>query len=578
MSVNKIALIIGIDEYSRAEELPSLPSCKKDAEDMAQLLRKIGFTIFGDKPIIGSDLDKDGWTTIHRAIRDFFNRAKPSHTLLFYFSGHGITREDEIYLATPQVEPQDPIVEGYALSNLAKLMKSSKSKRIVSVIDACHSGAAQLPESGTRPKSRALLEAEEAGIALATYDRMLDDEPKGEGRYFLLSSQGYQSSFALADDNSLYTKYLIEGLSGAGPTSDINGDEIPGSTRDDGVITPETLHEYVYFKVASRMDQIPKLKGDKSSSIVLAHYPELARRFVGEPGRDKDSEKWTASKKGYKDFIAKGDLLLYEGRSSEAVAQYDKAIDFAPNLFSAWFKKGTALAGLGKTQEAIACWDKIIEIDPKQAGAWYQKGVTLSTKGKYKEAIECYEKAMQITPNDSRPWFQKGNLLTAMGEKQKAIACYDKVVEIEPDNVNAWYQKGIGLELMAIGFDMMGKKKEAIACYDKVLEIEPEHVAAWNQKAAALSSLAEGHRAVECWDRSIEIDPTQFRAWYEKGSYLFTAFKYRDAIKCFDKSIEIEPKNSAPWVMKAHAFEFLGEKEKASECNARATELQYSRG
>jgi uncharacterized caspase-like protein len=98
---SKLALVIGIDVY-RSEELDNLSSCRKDAEDFCRLLQEeLGYTIFQNEPIIGSRLNKEknSWVDIHRAILSFFRSAKPGQTLLFYFSGHGIPREDEIYRA-----------------------------------------------------------------------------------------------------------------------------------------------------------------------------------------------------------------------------------------------------------------------------------------------------------------------------------------------------------------------------------------------------------------------------------------------------------------------------------------------
>ena len=96
---SKLALVIGIDVY-RSEGLDNLASCRKDTEDFCKLLQELRYTIFQNEPIIGSRLNKENsWVDIHRAIVSFFKSAKPGQTLLFYFSGHGIPREDEIYLA-----------------------------------------------------------------------------------------------------------------------------------------------------------------------------------------------------------------------------------------------------------------------------------------------------------------------------------------------------------------------------------------------------------------------------------------------------------------------------------------------
>ena len=54
-NADKLALIIGIDVY-RSKGLEDLPSCKKDAMDMHELLSNLGYVIFGDQPILGSEL------------------------------------------------------------------------------------------------------------------------------------------------------------------------------------------------------------------------------------------------------------------------------------------------------------------------------------------------------------------------------------------------------------------------------------------------------------------------------------------------------------------------------------------
>ena len=49
----------------------------------------------------------------------------------------------DIFLATPQTDPKKPLNVAFSLSTLAKLMDASRSARIVSIIDACYSGAAK---------------------------------------------------------------------------------------------------------------------------------------------------------------------------------------------------------------------------------------------------------------------------------------------------------------------------------------------------------------------------------------------------------------------------------------------------
>src|SRR4029079_3663710 len=90
--------------------------------------------------------EKYGFYYIQRAIVDFFDSANVGDILLFYYSGHGIPKANEVYLGTPQVNPKEPMLEGFRLSDLTSLMDSCRSRTIVCVIDACYSGAVNLPD------------------------------------------------------------------------------------------------------------------------------------------------------------------------------------------------------------------------------------------------------------------------------------------------------------------------------------------------------------------------------------------------------------------------------------------------
>jgi tetratricopeptide (TPR) repeat protein len=62
--------------------------------------------------------------------------------------------------------------------------------------------------------------------------------------------------------------------------------------------------------------------------------------------------------------FALGEVLLREGRLSEAEASLCQAADFDPTDWSARFGLGTALYQQGRTAEALASWRAALELDP----------------------------------------------------------------------------------------------------------------------------------------------------------------------------------------------------------------------
>ena len=93
----------------------------------------------------------------------------------------------------------------------------------------------------------------------------------------MLSSQAYGESYApIGERNTLYTKHLLNGLKGTRPNAQ-GGVNIPGSVDENGNITPESLHRYILHKVSTEADQIPKIKMDRATEIILSHSEDKAR-------------------------------------------------------------------------------------------------------------------------------------------------------------------------------------------------------------------------------------------------------------------------------------------------------------
>jgi len=80
------------------------------------------------------------------------------------------------------------------------------------------------------------------------------------------------------------------------------------------------------------------------------------------------------------------------------------------------YAKGTTLLKEGKYSEAIECFDKAIAIDPNYKEAWNGKGVTLLLQGNYSEAIECFDKAIAIDPKYVQAWVIKGSKVIGLGK------------------------------------------------------------------------------------------------------------------------------------------------------------------
>jgi tetratricopeptide (TPR) repeat protein len=125
----------------------------------------------------------------------------------------------------------------------------------------------------------------------------------------------------------------------------------------------------------------------------------------------------------------------------EAIASYDKALEFKPDDHQAWYNRGIALDDLGRYEEAIASYDQALEFKPDYPDAWNNRGIALYNLGRYEQAIASYDQALEIKPDYPDAWNNRGIALANLGRFEEAIASYDQSIKINSNYANAYYNK-----------------------------------------------------------------------------------------------------------------------------------------
>ena len=71
-----------------------------------------------------------------------------------------------------------------------------------------------------------------------------------------------------------------------------------------------------------------------------------------------------------------------------------------PDDHAAWNNRGIALYKSGSYEDAIASYDKALQFKPDYHEAWHNRGNALADLGRYEDAIASYDKALQYKPNE----------------------------------------------------------------------------------------------------------------------------------------------------------------------------------
>ena len=112
-NVGKKAIVIGINNYQSPPDGKNLQGAENDAKEICKILKKNGFEIADNDLLLG---DKATYRAISKSINDTFRKRVSYGTILFYFSGHGFTDENNVvYIAPYDIDPNDPYVCGISI-------------------------------------------------------------------------------------------------------------------------------------------------------------------------------------------------------------------------------------------------------------------------------------------------------------------------------------------------------------------------------------------------------------------------------------------------------------------------------
>lgn len=134
-------LLIGVSEYYEDSSLTNIPNVEQNIVQMKHVL--MDESILGiHESNIWISLNEDR-SIVERKIIDLANKARNNdHTLLLYYSGHGLISPDDfkVYLATPVTKTGYIDIDSLPIEAIKKRLNNSQARKII-ILDACYSGS-----------------------------------------------------------------------------------------------------------------------------------------------------------------------------------------------------------------------------------------------------------------------------------------------------------------------------------------------------------------------------------------------------------------------------------------------------
>jgi Caspase domain/WD40-like Beta Propeller Repeat len=257
MPGRRLALIVAIDEYEDAG-LHTLRAPADDAEALAEVL---GDSEVGDFEV--NTLRNETHWTISQRVEELLSEARLDDFVVLHFSCHGIKDDaGELYLAAKNTRPSLLATTAVEATLINRLIRRSRSQRIVLLLDCCFGGAFE----------RGMTARATAAVNVADQFQQRDqDLGGGRGRVVITASSAMEFAFEgsdLADGGSpgpsVFTGALVEGLKSGAADRD-----------NDGKFSLGEVYDYVFDRVRGvSPNQTPsKFEYGVQGDFVLAKNP-----------------------------------------------------------------------------------------------------------------------------------------------------------------------------------------------------------------------------------------------------------------------------------------------------------------
>jgi tetratricopeptide (TPR) repeat protein len=229
-----------------------------------------------------------------------------------------------------------------------------------------------------------------------------------------------------------------------------------------------------------------------------------------------------------------GNALDAVGRTSEALANYDKALQLRPDYTTAYYNKADTLLRMGRASAAIELFDRALRLKPDYAKALKGKADALVQAGSADAAIPLYQEALKLHPDDSGAARSLGIALVGVGRASEAIERFEADVRANPRDAKAHGN-------LAYAYSKAGRVELAVLHFEVVVRLEPESAEAHGNYAVALDRAGRLTDSIGEYQQAIAFKPDDAVARYSMGNVCAHAGQLLQAVAAYQGALKYRP-------------------------------------
>jgi tetratricopeptide (TPR) repeat protein len=188
----------------------------------------------------------------------------------------------------------------------------------------------------------------------------------------------------------------------------------------------------VVFMVARNGDSLKKFSADSS----IAEATDTPVKIVQAPLPGQQPAPMSV-------LLDEALKLEQQGRSSEAVSDYEKLVEAQPNQVQGYLGLGALYSKLGLSSKAEELYLKALERGLQDGQIYFNLGYIEEVRADLPKALDYYLKAEEKLLKSGELFYNIGNVYAQMGNLDKALEYYTRSVSMDSGRMDTFVNMSV---------------------------------------------------------------------------------------------------------------------------------------
>jgi len=239
----------------------------------------------------------------------------------------------------------------------------------------------------------------------------------------------------------------------------------------------------------------------------------------------------------------RGKLLRTYKRYPEALADLDRAVEYAPTYMWAVGQRGIANRLAGNFEQALADFDSAIRLNPAISWAYAERGEVHRQQKRYQQALADLDRAIERKPDDAWCFGRRGAAHRMLKHHREALADFDRALALNGEG--SWTLAERGLSHRGLGH-----YEQSIADLTRSHELKPQDWWILSMRGDAYRAAEHYEEALRDFDAAIQLDGVDGSTYLRRGTIHRIQKRYEQAEADFDQAIARDPELDWAWAQR----------------------------